>query len=144
VHNANVLLGGRPAEFRNELFYFESHGALLNAEWGTNPLAAVSYFEGKGYGTRASMERKEFAQILAASDVSLVTYKNRGDLSFHTVAVTGREPGKGIFVFNDSNVPDTNALTLDEINGQYKEYGSLAEMLDKNSDFPICIVGIQK
>jgi hypothetical protein len=129
VHNALVVLGN-PKPFYETLLYFEMNGALLNSQLGTNPLAAVPYFEKAGYTVNTTIKLDEYDKLLLDSDVAIMTYKNANSLSFHTVAIQLSD--SEIFIFNESG--STQATKAD----------SIEQFVADDGNTPIILIGIKK
>ena len=131
VHNALIILG-KGKELRDVIYYHETHGAVLNGVFGTNPIESADYFASNNCSVTVSYEVAKFDSIAADSKVSVLTFWNTGSIfdGAHTVALTKNSDGS-IDVYNYYN----NSTTTERFN-------SIAAMVVNNGHVPIVLLGI--
>lgn len=90
VYNALISLGRR-ADLQELIRDFEQDGMVLSGRFGTAPLAIRDHLMKKGLKVRTSLDPKEYDELAADSDVSILTLYNDGRSIFqkiHTICIT--------------------------------------------------------
>ena len=132
VHNALVAVG-KGKELRDVALYFEDNGAILGGVFGTDPTAAVAYFESNGCAVETIYDAQEFDDVASSSVVSVLTFWNTDSIfdGAHTVALVKNANGS------------INVYNYYGSSGVAERFGSISAMLEDMGHVAICMLGVQ-
>jgi len=117
VYNTLLTLG-KKEDIRDLAFHFENDGQMLGGEFGTNPYAALRYFENKGYDVKTVKGEDIVNKKPPKADAYILSYWNTDNVmdALHTVAI--RKENDGSFTFYNDDSRKQEEIKVDSISNR--------------------------